>query len=80
MKKIIMTLTYSRACSRSTKRTSSFGTRLIAAFAAVLCCAMTVAMMTACTNNIDNPSDPIHGDDSRIVGKVAAVSWSNQIR
>ena len=42
MKKIIMTLTYGRACSRSTKRTSSFGARLIAAFAAVLCCATTV--------------------------------------
>ena len=25
-------------------------------------------MLTACTNNIDNPSDPIHGDDSGIVG------------
>ena len=47
---------------------------------AILSCAMTVAVLTACTNNIDNPSDPIHGDDSRIVGKVAAVSWSNQIR
>ena len=47
---------------------------------AILSCAMTVAVMTACTNNIDNPSDPIRGDDSRIVGKVAAVSWSNQIR
>jgi hypothetical protein len=29
---------------------------------------MTVAVLTACTNNIDNPSDPIHGDDSGIVG------------
>ena len=35
---------------------------------AILSCAMTVAVMTACTNNIDNPSDPIHGDDSGIVG------------
>ena len=42
MKKIIMTLTYGRACSRSTKRTSPFCARLIAAFAAVLCCATTV--------------------------------------
>ena len=63
-----MTLTYGRACSRSTKRTSSFGARLIAAFAAILSCAMTMAVLTACTNNIDNPSDPIHGDDSGIVG------------
>jgi len=31
MKKILMTLTFGRACSRSTKRTSSFGVRLIAA-------------------------------------------------
>jgi hypothetical protein len=29
---------------------------------------MTMAVLTACTNNIDNPSDPIHGDDSGIVG------------
>ena len=35
---------------------------------AILSCAMTVAVLTACTNNIDNPSDPIHGDDSGIVG------------
>ena len=42
MKKILMTLTYGRACSRSTKRTSSFGARLIAVFAAVLCCATTM--------------------------------------
>ena len=47
MKKIFMTLTYSRACSRSTKRTSSFGARLIAAFAAVLCCAMTTTVVNA---------------------------------
>ena len=44
MKKIIMTLNYGRACSRSTKRTSSFGARLIAVFAAVLCCAMTTTV------------------------------------
>ena len=35
---------------------------------AILSCAMTMAVLTACTNNIDNPSDPIHGDDSGIVG------------
>ena len=35
---------------------------------AILSCAMTVAVLTACTNNIDNPSDPIHGDDTGIVG------------
>jgi hypothetical protein len=42
MKKILMTLTYGRACSRSTKRTSSFCARLIAALAAVLSCATTL--------------------------------------
>ncbi len=42
MKKFMMTLTYGRACSRSTKRTSSFGARLIAALAAVLCCWVTL--------------------------------------
>ena len=35
---------------------------------AILSCAMTMAVLTACTNNIDNPSDPILGDDSGIVG------------
>ena len=51
MKKIMMTLTYGRACSCSTKRTSSFGARLIAAFAAgrmvltfFFCCAMTTVV------------------------------------
>ena len=48
MKKILMTLTYGRACLRSTKQTSSFGARLIAALAAVLCCAMTTTVFTAC--------------------------------
>ena len=54
MKKIMMTLTNGRACSRSTKRTSSFGARLIAAFAAVLCCAMTTTVFTACGGDDDN--------------------------
>ena len=49
-----MTLTNGRACSRSTKRTSSFGARLIAAFAAVLCCAMTTTVFTACGNDDDD--------------------------
>ena len=44
MKKIMMALTYGRACSRSTKRTSSFCARLIAAFAAAFCCAMTTVV------------------------------------
>ncbi len=44
MKQIMMTLTCGRACSRSTKRTSSFCARLIAAFAAVLCCTMTTTV------------------------------------
>ena len=35
---------------------------------AILSCAMTMAVLTACTNNIDNPTDPIHEDDSGIVG------------
>ena len=43
--------------------------------AAILSCAMTVAVMTACTNNIDNPSDPIHGDDSGIVGNWFSDIW-----
>ena len=38
MKKTLMTLTYGRACSCPTKRTSSLGARRIAALAAVLCC------------------------------------------
>jgi len=54
MKKIMMTLTNGRACSRSTKRTSSFGARLIAAFTAVLCCAMTTTVFTACGGDDDN--------------------------
>ena len=49
-----MTLTNGRACSRSTKRTSSFGARLIAAFAAVLCCAMTTTVFTACGDDDDD--------------------------
>ena len=49
-----MTLTYGRACSRSTKRTSSFCARLIAALAAVLCCAMTTTVFTACGDDDDD--------------------------
>jgi hypothetical protein len=59
MKKIMMTLTNGRACSRSTKRTSSFGARLIATFAAVLCCAMTTTVFTACgSDDDDNGNTP----------------------
>ena len=47
MKKILMTLTCGRACSRSAKRTSSFCARSIAAFAAGLCCAMTTTVVNA---------------------------------
>jgi len=36
-------------------------------FAAVLCCTMATAVLTACSS-IDNPSDPTHGDDGTIVG------------
>ena len=36
--------------------------------AAVLCCVMTMAVLTACTNNNDNPYDPTSGGDSKIVG------------
>ena len=49
-----MTLTYGRFGSCSTKRTSSFGARLIAA---VLCCAMTTTVLTSCTI-VDNPAPP----------------------
>ena len=34
---------------------------------AAVCCAMTMAVLTACSS-IDNPSDPTHGDDGTIVG------------
>ena len=44
MKKIMMTLTFGRASSRSTRQTSLFGARLIAAFAAVLCCMVTTVV------------------------------------
>ena len=66
MKKIMMTLTCGRACSRSTKRTSSFGARLIAAFAAVLCCAMTTTVFTACGSDDDNSN----GNDSPTKPKI----------
>ena len=36
--------------------------------AAVLCCAMTMAVLTACSSIIDNPSDPTHGGEGKIVG------------
>ena len=36
--------------------------------AAVLCCAMTMAVFTACTSdNDDNPANPTPGVDSKIV-------------
>lgn len=54
MKKVLMTLTNGRACSHSTKRTSSFCARLIAALAAVLCCAMTTTVFTACSTDSNN--------------------------
>ena len=57
MKKILMTLTYGRACSRSTKQTSSFGARLIATFAAVLCCAVISTVFTACSSENESVSD-----------------------
>lgn len=53
-----MTLTCGRACSRSAKRTSSFCARSIAAFTAVLCCAMATAVLTACSDKDDNPTIP----------------------
>ena len=37
--------------------------------AAVLCCAMTMAVFTACTSdNDDNPANPTPGGDGTIVG------------
>ena len=65
-KKYLMTLTSGRACSRSTKRTSSFGARLIAALTAIFCCAMTMAVMIACTSDNDDKLAP--GIDKKIVG------------
>jgi len=41
--------------------------KLLMTFAAVLCCTMATAVLTACSS-IDNPSDPTHGDDGTIVG------------
>ena len=61
-----MTLTSGRASSRSTKRTSSFGARLIAALTAIFCCTMTMAVMIACTSDNDNNLAP--GVDKKIVG------------
>ena len=38
-------------------------------FAAVLCCAMTMTVFTACVNDgVDNPVHPTPGDDGTIVG------------
>lgn len=37
-------------------------------FAAILCCTMTLAVLTACSDDNDNSSDPAHAGDSRIVG------------
>ena len=42
MRKYLMTLTYGRACL----------------IAAVLCCAMTITVFTACTDNDDNQTAP----------------------
>ena len=36
--------------------------------ATALCCAMTMALLTACSDNDDNPADPTPGDGSKIVG------------
>ena len=36
--------------------------------AAVLSCVVVMAVLTACTNNNDNPYDPTSGGDSKIVG------------
>ena len=59
MKKVMMTLTYGRACSRSTKRTSSFCARLIAAYAAVLCCAVTATLSVGCGENKDKEAEAL---------------------
>ena len=60
-------LAYSYLCSRITNE-DELMTKKYLMTAAILSCAMTVGVLTACTNNIDNPSDPILGDDSGIVG------------
>lgn len=50
-----MMQTYTRANSRSTKRTSSFCARLIATFATVLCCWVTMTVFTACSSEENHP-------------------------
>ena len=54
MKQMIMTLTNGRACSRSAKRTSSFGARLIAALAAVMVSTAAVAQDKDCNKQSED--------------------------
>ena len=68
MKKILKILTYGRVCSHAAKQTSSFGARLIATFAAVLCCWMTTTTLTSCTNDNDNNTPQNQTDASTLVG------------
>ena len=68
-----MTLTCGRACSRSTKRTSSFGARLIAAFAAVLCCAMTTTVFTACGNKDNAATTETQTDSTALVINLDSI-------
>ena len=44
--------------------------KILMTLAAVLCCAMTMAVLTACTS--DNDDNPVTGVDGRIVGKWCA--------
>ena len=44
--------------------------KILMTFAAALCCAMTMAVLTACVNDsVDNPVNPTPGDKGTIVGK-----------
>ena len=51
-------LTCGRACSRSTKQTSLLCTRLIAGLTAIMICGLTVTMLSACSSDDDNKTEP----------------------
>ena len=60
-------MTFSRACSRSTKRASSLCACSIAALTAILICGASV--FTACTGTSDNPTIPNHqGMEESLIG------------
>ena len=46
--------------------------KIIITLAAVLCCAMTMAVLTACTS--DNDDNPASGIDSRMMGNLVTLT------